>query len=204
MIGVFFSVFKDIVLTLTAITGAYVALKGLSTWKRQISGQANYNLSKNLLVNLYKYRDIISSIRHPAMSGRELNQSSQEEVANMSASQIRFHNTHKAYEARWKRISEVRPEIYANIIEAEALWGDEISKLWDEVTKKETDLLIALRDYLDYINPEIDRFDKEHLKSEHRNVRRIVFEGGDDDTFKSEFDARLDEITKYIKKIIRN
>ncbi|NEG82923.1 hypothetical protein [Pantoea agglomerans] len=203
MIGVFFSVLKDIVLTLTAITGAYVALKGLSTWKRQISGQANYSLSKSLLVNLYKYRDIISSIRHPAMSGRELNQSAPDEIANMNESQARFHNTHKAYEARWKRISEIRPEIYANITEAEALWGVEIVNLWDDVTKKENDLLIALRDYLEYLNPDIDRSDKEYLRGEHRNVRRIVFEGGDDDPFKTDFDLKLNEITKYIKKKIK-
>lgn len=203
MIGIIFSVIKDIVLTLTAITGAIVAMKGLSTWKRQISGQANYNLSKSLLINLFKYRDIINSIRHPFMSGSELQQPSQEELAKMDEKQVRFYGTHKAYEARWKRIAEVRAEIYANLIEAEALWGDEISKLWEEIAKKEHDLLIALRDCLEFLNPDVDRRDKEYLKDEHRNVRRVVFSSGNDDKFKSEFESKLDEMTSYIKQKLK-
>lgn len=203
MIGTFFSVLKDIVLTLTAITGAFVAVKGLSTWKRQISGQAEYNLSKNLLVNLFKYRDVISSIRDPFMSGSERIPPSGEERKKMTDAQVRHHATSKAYEVRWNKLSEVRPEIYANMIEAEALWGDEITKLWENLIKKENDLLYAIQDFLEFTNPGIDRLDKEHLIANHRHIRRMVFEGGKDDPFKPEFDSRLDEMTAYIKKKIK-
>jgi len=79
MIGSFFSILKDIVLTLTAITGAIVAAKGLSTWKRQINGQAEYNLSKNLLTNLFKYRDTISNIRNPLRGGENRHRHPDEE-----------------------------------------------------------------------------------------------------------------------------
>lgn len=204
MIGSFFSVLKDIVLTLTAITGAIVAVKGLSTWKRQINGQAEYNLSKNLLTNLFKYRDTISNIRHPFMSSREQTPPPDEERQKMTPEQIRHYGTFKAYDARWNKLAEVRPQIYANMIEAEALWGDEITKLWEKMIDKENDLLIAIQDYLTFINPDIDFFDKEHLKPEHRNVRKIVFQGSRDDPFKPEFDSRLKELTNYLKDRLKH
>jgi len=137
------------------------------------------------------------------MSGSELKQPA-EDIEKMNESQIRFYRTHKAFEARWKMISEVRPEIYANLIEAEALWGNEISKLWKEIIKKEDDLLIALQDYLEFIDPDVNLRDKEHLKDEHRNVRRIIFEGSKDDVFKSEFDSRLENMTSYIKQKLKS
>ncbi len=53
------SVVKDIVLSGAAITGAVVAVKGLGTWQRQLKGQSEYELSRRILVTVFKYRDAI-------------------------------------------------------------------------------------------------------------------------------------------------
>lgn len=48
---------KDIVLMLAAVVGAYVALRGLSTWNRQLKGGAEYELTRRLLKCTYRLRD---------------------------------------------------------------------------------------------------------------------------------------------------
>jgi hypothetical protein len=40
------SIAKDTVITLAAAVGAYVALRGLSTWNRQLKGGVEYDLTK--------------------------------------------------------------------------------------------------------------------------------------------------------------
>lgn len=45
---------KDLVFTGAAITGAVVAVKGLGTWQRQLKGQSEYELSRRILVTLFK------------------------------------------------------------------------------------------------------------------------------------------------------
>jgi hypothetical protein len=63
---------KDLILCGAAIAGAVIAIKGLNTWKRQLKGQSEYELSRRLLVTLFKYRDAINGVRHPAMFGYEM------------------------------------------------------------------------------------------------------------------------------------
>ncbi len=46
------SVLKDILLSACAVTGAFVAVKGLNTWRRQLRGQSEYDLSRRILVSL--------------------------------------------------------------------------------------------------------------------------------------------------------
>jgi len=38
----YFLIVKDIILSLAALTGAIVAVRGLSAWKRQLSGKRSY------------------------------------------------------------------------------------------------------------------------------------------------------------------
>lgn len=98
---------KDIILTLaaiagstTAVIGSYVAVKGLNTWKRQIGGQSDHNLSKNLLISIFKYRDAINSLRRPFMSSHEMPQPTQEESEKMSVDELLHYGRFKAYQAR--------------------------------------------------------------------------------------------------------
>ena len=62
-----FTIIKDAAVTGAAITGAFVAFKGLGTWRRQLKGLSEYELSRRILVTLFKYRDAINGVRHPAM-----------------------------------------------------------------------------------------------------------------------------------------
>lgn len=195
----FFSVLKDIVLTLTAVTGSYVALKGLNTWKRQISGQANHSLSKNLLVSLFKYRDAIESVRNPFMTITSDSLPEESKRLTMNANEIHFYSICKIYNLRWQNVSEIQSQVYANLTEAEAIWGNELSAMWKTVRGKVIELQISLDEYLDSKNPKSAYSEKEISLEEHKRTRAIIYGGGSNDAFKTEFESELEQMVFYIR-----
>lgn len=195
----FFSVTKDIVLTLTAVTGSYVAVRGLNTWKRQLSGQVNYNLSKNILMGLFKYRDAINFVRYPIMALTSDLLPEEGSRLNMNEEEIRFFSVCNLYGQRWKDVSEVSFQLYTHLTEAEAIWGSEISNIWKSVKEKEMQLHSAIREYLDLKNPSDSYSISDISQQEYMQLRRIICEGGRNDAFKKEFEDELNKMISYIR-----
>ena len=109
------SVSKDIVLAVAAITGSVVAVMGLDTWKRQLRGHSEYELSRRILVSLYKYRDAINGVRHPAMLSYEMPEPPDEIIDSMNREQIRFFGISHAYQKRWDKVQDVKATLYETI-----------------------------------------------------------------------------------------
>ena len=122
----YISIAKDMVLIAAAVIGSCVAIIGLNTWQKQLKGKSEHDLSRRLLVSLFKYRDAINGVRHPAMWAHEQPSPPEGEAKNMSQEQIRYYGTSKAYQARWDKVQKVKSDLYADLLEAEALWGDEV------------------------------------------------------------------------------
>ena len=106
---------KDLILSGAAITGALIANKGLTTWKRQLKGNSEYELSRRILVTLYKYRDVINGVRHPIIWSYEMPTPSEEESKNMTPSQVAFYGTHKNYIARWEKVQAERRSLHVDL-----------------------------------------------------------------------------------------
>lgn len=192
---------KDLILSGAAIAGAVIAIKGLSTWKRQLKGQSEYELSRRLLVTLFKYRDAIAGVRHPAMWGYEMPNPPEDELKNMSREQIRFYGTSKAYQARWDKVQTERTSLYADLLESEAIWGDELKKLFKTLFNLEHELFTSVRHYVELINPETEEASKEAIRNIDRKRRDIMYddlsEEGDD--YRKDFQRGVEEIEKYLK-----
>lgn len=78
---------KDLILSTAAITGAYVAVSALGAWKEQLKGKTDYDLSRRILITIFKCRDAIEVLRHPIMSGNEMPMPSEEEARKMDFDQ---------------------------------------------------------------------------------------------------------------------
>ena len=191
---------KDVVLLGCAITGAIVAVKGLNTWKRQISGQSDYNLSKNLLISIYKYRDAINGVRSPFV---EYPAPTDEDLKNMNHDEANFKGVSNVYEKRWEAVSEQSSNIYANLIEAEAIWDKKLSGMWKDVKKKEVQLFLHLRNFLTISNPKVKYYRKEHLNKKLDEIHQTIYDIGEEDKFKAEFEREIEKMTNYIRDKIK-
>jgi hypothetical protein len=192
---------KDIVLAGAAITGSVVAVKGLGTWRRQLKGQTEYDLSRRILISLYKYRDAISGVRHPAMWNYEIPSPPEEEAKKMSQEKLRFYGTSKAYGARFDKVQAQKSSLHADLLEGEALWGDELKDLFKPVFALEHELLISIHYYIELINPDTGDASKEAIRKITQGNRDIMYddlsEAGDE--YKKDLIAAIEGIERYLK-----
>lgn len=196
-----FTTIKDIVLTGAAITGAIVAVKGLGTWQRQLKGQSEYELSRRILVTLFKYRDAIDGIRHPVMWGFEMPAPPEHEASTMSHEQIRFYGTSKAYQVRWGKLQDERKALYADLLEAEAIWGGDLNDLFKVVFNLQHELFIKIRHHLELINPETNESSKEAIRKIDAKSRDIMYDLLDEkpDEYKNDVIRAIKRIEDYLR-----
>ncbi len=195
------SLVKDLILSGAAVTGAVVAIKGLGTWQRQLKGQSEYELSRRILVSLFKYRDSINGVRNPAMIGYEMPTPPENESKSMSYEQISYYGTSKAYQSRWDKVQKERTNLYADLLEAEALWGKELNDLFKIIFDLERELFINIRNYLTVINPDTDNAMKEAMQKIRKSKRDIMYSdfGDESDAYQKEFKTGVENIEKYLK-----
>ncbi|MCG7488125.1 hypothetical protein MHN79_01355 [Vibrio sp. Of14-4] len=190
-------VIKDLILAGAALTGAIVAVKGLGTWKMQLKGQSEYELSRRILVTLFRYRDAINGVRHPAMWAHEIASPSEEEANGMNQDDIKYYGTSKAYQNRWVKVQDQRTNLYTDLVEAEVIWGDELSKLFKNVFDLEHKLFTSIHQYLKLINPKTSNASKKVIKIDSE----IMYDdlGKTPDNFKCEMLTAISAIEDYIK-----
>lgn len=193
------AIVRDVIVCATAITGAVVAVKGLTTWRRQHKGQADYELARRLLTTLFRYRDAINGVRNPAMFAHEMPMPPPDEAAQMSPAKIRFHGLSKAYQARWDRVNVESSKLYPDLIESEALWGDELKKLFRVLKEREYELLLVVQDHLERSNPDADP----ELRSEKRHDEFKILYGSNKLDGRDEYDASLKTAIEAIEKYLK-
>ena len=197
----FVSIAKDVVVGIAALVGAVVAVLGLGTWKRQIKGQSDYDLARRLLVTVFKYRDAVDGVRHPAMWADEMPLPSAEESERMSREQSRFYGVSRAYQSRWEKVQVERASLYADTLVAEALWGDELKRLFKDLYSLEHELLACIRLYLDAINPDIPDDTKDATAEIRKKRRDIMYDdlSEDGDEYRKQFRSKVEAVEKYLK-----
>jgi hypothetical protein len=195
------TIIKDIILAGAAITGATVAVKGLGTWQRQLKGQSEYELSRRILVSLFKYRDAVNGVRHPAMWAYEMPNPPEEEAKTMNDSQIRSYGASKAYQARWDKVQTERTALYADILEAEAIWGPELNSLFKKVFNLQHELFTKIRHYLELINQDTHEASKEAIRKIDEKSRDIMYDmsGDEPDVYKQDLLNSIESIELYLK-----
>lgn len=85
---------KDVVLSIAAVTGAYIAIKGLGAWRGSLGGNRN-ELSRRILIALFAYRDAIDGVRHPMMFSAEMPYPNEARAKRMSDKEIHHHGKAK-------------------------------------------------------------------------------------------------------------
>jgi hypothetical protein len=95
--------FKDLVLVVTAVIASYVALKGLSTWRRQLRGQSEYELAGRFLKSLFLFRDSLKNVRNPFSWHSNIPNLPKDQLDRLSENEKQWYATAQDFEKRWHR-----------------------------------------------------------------------------------------------------
>jgi hypothetical protein len=180
------AILKDITLMACAIVGAYVARKGLATWKRQLDGNARYTNAKNLIITIYELRSGVASVRVPLMEFSPTENENDKKVAE-------WKGLCEAYQKRWERVTAPQDKLNVLLLECAAIHGEDFL----ELERKQlqiflNELYLEIRKHLDCRNPN-------RQASTHDNIK-ILF-GMNDET--DEFFCRLARIIKQFEAKLR-
>lgn len=197
------SILRDAVLTAAAIMGAWVAWRGLHTWREQLTGQTEYDLAKRLLRDLYRYRDAVAAVRNPFMSVGEMADDIPLDDDPVPTPEWHHAGTTRAYQRRWEQLAAVRADLYPELLEAEVVWGDEINALFEPLRALENELYFAIEDQLEVSKPGVHPGEIEHLTTieESRRRRRILYSRKDrpEDEFGAKFQSALDKFADKLR-----
>ena len=147
----FIAVAKDIIVAGAAMAAAAVAYCGLKTWRKQLTATTNAQVARGLLHSVYRVQDNISVVRNPFVAGGEIAAAFKElqiTDANTQLPEFRWKADSAVYQARFNRLAMSISEMRSALIEAKALWGDDIEALCDPLLKKVAQLRGAIGTYL--------------------------------------------------------
>ena len=104
---------KDIVTGLAAVVATILAIRGFNTWKEQLTTQSEHSLARRALIAVYKYRDALVRVYS-------------------SFSIVKYKGVDRFPELliqlqdkSFTRLDEVEANLEVELLEAEAVWGDE-------------------------------------------------------------------------------
>ncbi len=191
------SLIRDIILSITGITGSVVAVVGLGSWKRQLSRKSDRELAKEVLIGVYSLRNAVSHVRSPFMFSSEMTPSEENLKKAVNDDHKEMMRVDFAYQNRFKEISDVRAKLDEKIVESEILWGKEIRENYNHLIQVVGELFTTINIYLDDIRTHRD---SRMTKTEIMNRDRILYGiGGSED----EYWNRLLSSVKSIEGLVK-
>jgi hypothetical protein len=114
---------KDVLIGVAAAVTAIVAIIGLTSWKRELTGRAEFKVARKFIRATYQLREALRNCRSPIIWSGEfpagyngINSSSHERAEAYA----------HAYQNRWSPVSKAMQEFDAQTLEAETFWGGDI------------------------------------------------------------------------------
>lgn len=197
------SVISAITVALAAVVAAHAAKRGLDTWRLQMRGKNEYKIARDLLVSLYKYRDAICEVRQPWSNYPELRKDPNKvmgvnDIGKRKEFFVRFH---KEYQRKWGNVIKRKQHIYKDMVIAEALWGDELYSLFNQLFEREHTLLRAIKWNIKLIDPDTPVGQRPNATQEKiKDMVDIAISVKSGDTFGKKIMEDIKSIEQYLKK----
>lgn len=183
---------KDIVTICAATIAAYVALRGLHTWKRQLKGQSQYDLCRRLLIKTFKVRDTIQSVRNTSMYYSKEDSHKDQLLSSQQ----------KEYSKRLALLDSAWSELQVELLEAEVLWGDEVKDVFKPMQECRGTLVASIWLYFWLKGAYADMASVDNNPERVAQNDRIVFFHSNDpekDEFTGELLNAISKIEDFIK-----
>lgn len=114
--------------------GIYVALVGLSAWRRQLTGKRDIELCQSVIESFYRAAHKIKELRSP-LSHPEHESKDRPRTDNEGADEKRLRDTHYVPLARLQNQGLIWDEFFARKFQMRAFFGDDATKPFDAIDK---------------------------------------------------------------------
>lgn len=172
---------------------------GLKTWRQQLRGTANHEMSRKLLVAIYSYEAALNAARDIGLSLNELCEEDVCQITSLAEDSKRFAFTYSIYRSRLKAIETSLIPVRAYLLEARALWGRELEDLVSELIKMKDEWWTVARRYSSAMNPAEDSETRELYAKAWIEHKGVLYEGDEDNEFGERFIRHLSGVEAYLR-----
>jgi hypothetical protein len=190
---------KDILIGLSAVSAAVFAYLGLTVWRKELKGKAEYQLAKDVLKSVYKVREAFKHVRNPGIFQFEY----PEEMVDSSGHLKRendYEGTAHVYEKRWESMNIAFRELEERHLEAQVEWGYEFQDVILDLRSCQSDLLVAIQQMLE------QKKNPRAIGQTGYDQRSVLYNLGSDsklDTFTPQIDKSINEFEKWLRPHIK-
>lgn len=193
-----FSIVGTVFTALGVTVASYVGLNGLKTWRRQIRGNNDHELSRRMLVESYRFKKAFFYARRPAIYPQEIREDGDPTFGSDPID--RFKRQKLGFQRRMENFNKEFAALSASMFEAEALWGQGIvqSIRYVEMLKDEYEDYVSLKLLCnDPEESDEDRLDYEGFLADRRTVLRNRL--GEADEYGDEVQSALTSLETMLK-----
>lgn len=197
LLDAWINLFKDGFTALSVPATAFIAIRGLNTWQRQMKGTAEFELMRNVLRAVYKVRDTLRTARSPAFWTGE------GDDVNIEDPNAQLTQADKARISRWNKVSEAVTELAVVMNEAEVVWGAVARQKLLLLNKSYISLGSALTTYREL------RQNQPHGEQERKamvELNKIICQPNfneDADDFDRELNNSINQIETYVRSKVK-
>jgi hypothetical protein len=155
------------------------------------------------LKSLYLFREVMNNARHPFMPYSSVPDLPKDRLEQLSKEEKEWYAQAQAFEKRWEPVSKARAELDTNILESEVFWGDEIKGKMAKLSRLQAELLVAIEEHLERINPK--NLDDTYRGDDLKKNWAIMYARNDrsKDAFQDRMLTAIEEIESILKSYIR-
>jgi hypothetical protein len=185
-------VLVDIAGAVAALGAVAAAWVGLSTWRQQLRGTAEYDLAKRILRAVLKMRNQISALRNVFIFPDEIEAAFADVGIQRDRDDPKYEarETELVYQRRWNFVLQARTDLDVELLEAEILWGTELDHARKLLTACITELWSAI---LRHVREKQDRGFKESTEAWEKREAVLYQLSGDplEDPFAQRLNAAI-------------
>ena len=186
---------KDIILGFCALGTFSVAVYGVKSWARELQGKADFEVSRNLIRVVYKFRDEMEYSRSFMTLANEF--PSEYDPMNKDG-EYKARVWSHVFSSRWKPVVEAVQALEAQGLEAEALWGNDVKELVLKLRKNARLLRVGMQAVVDNEAQEHETFNLNKELAIKMKARVWVSIDGEDEISTSVL-ATVKELEDFVR-----
>jgi len=192
---------KDVVMGIAAIVAFVIAILGYGAWKDQLKGRTEYDVARSLLRSTLKVRDAIAHVRTHYMPSGEISHALKEAGVEIAQDDphYSFYLNAAVYQQRFNVLREANSQFHADLVEAEAIWGNEVREVVKPLGQATNELYWTIDTMLAERHAgEWPPQDREERLQQVKVLHRI----GKDNPFSARVDDAVNGIEDYLKQYL--
>ncbi len=201
-LGPWISAAKDSLVGISAVTATIFAYLGLSAWRKELKGKAEYQLAKDVLKSVYKVRGAFKHVRNPAIYQYEYPEDMIDHHGHLKR-ECNYEGTAHAYEKRWEIMHAAFKELEEHHLNAQVEWGSKFQDVITGLRSCRVKLHIVIQQMLE--RKKGLEFNQATTPEERAEERSVLYYGGEDseyDKFTPEVNEAIDKFEKWLRPYV--